>query len=471
MAVRVFTLDDQQAFARLSGDRNPLHVDPILARRLLYGRPVVHGIHLMAWALNCASAARGGALAIRRLQVEFNRPVGVDEPVELQIDAGSTSDRCTIRCGGGITTTIEVEWLSVTGEREWRVPEPPIATDGPQLVPREQLATRKGDLALWIDAPASETTFPNLVRAIGSTTFAELIATSRLVGMECPGLHSIFRSLRLSGRDDDGPIYDDRLRYRVMRLDQRFNLVQLAVDTPGFSGTLEAFIRPEPFMQPAYATLASLVEPSEFAGTSALVIGGSRGIGEVAAKLLAAGGARVALTYRHGAEEAAALVREIENGGGRASTVQLDVLEPDEGLQSAVARLGRISHLCYFATGPIFLATRGGFDASLFTSFCDFYVTGFARVVQRLRMDGLRAVLYPSSSAIDELPADMAEYAAAKAAGESACASLARQHPALAFRVPRFPRLRSDQTQSLMPARSESAEQLLLPELRALYRF
>jgi len=52
MPQRVFTSDDQLAFAKLSGDYNPLHLDPVLARRLLFGRQVVHGLHALLWSLN-----------------------------------------------------------------------------------------------------------------------------------------------------------------------------------------------------------------------------------------------------------------------------------------------------------------------------------------------------------------------------------------------------------------------------------
>ncbi|HNC74922.1 MAG TPA: MaoC/PaaZ C-terminal domain-containing protein, partial [Elusimicrobiota bacterium] len=41
----LFDWERQNAFARLSGDANPLHVDPAAARRLLFGRAVVHGVH------------------------------------------------------------------------------------------------------------------------------------------------------------------------------------------------------------------------------------------------------------------------------------------------------------------------------------------------------------------------------------------------------------------------------------------
>ncbi len=48
---RRFGLNDQRAFADLSGDHNPMHLDVQGARRLLLGSVAVHGIHLVLWAL------------------------------------------------------------------------------------------------------------------------------------------------------------------------------------------------------------------------------------------------------------------------------------------------------------------------------------------------------------------------------------------------------------------------------------
>ena len=64
-----------------------------------------------------------------------------------------------------------------------------------------------------------------------------------------------------------------------------------------------------------------------FDGKVALVTGGSRGIGAAIAARLAAGGARMAITYTKGADAAAAMVRTIENAGGTAIAIQADAAD------------------------------------------------------------------------------------------------------------------------------------------------
>src|SRR6476660_6146000 len=64
-------------------------------------------------------------------------------------------------------------------------------------------------------------------------------------------------------------------------------------------------------------------------GRTALVTGGSRGIGAAIVRALAEAGAAVAINYRERAGEADALVKQISGAGGRAIAIAADVSQSD----------------------------------------------------------------------------------------------------------------------------------------------
>ena len=64
----------------------------------------------------------------------------------------------------------------------------------------------------------------------------------------------------------------------------------------------------------------------------------------------------------------------------------------------------------------------------------------------------------------------MAEYIAAKSAGEMICKFLEKNKRDLKIYCPRFPRVETDQTLSLVPVRNEDPLPVLIEELRNFNR-
>jgi len=462
--LRTFTIDDQLRFAKLSGDNNPMHTDPGFARRLMLGKIVVHGVHTLMWGLDIALAENKTLSHISQLKVKFAKAIGIDEEVSLEWEwkGASLSLKAHVRHELAMTVraVFKSESIDAPLVSRSRFDKDVLPNDADSL----ELGLRE-NLQLTLDSSLCKSLFPELLSRLPDAQTAAILLTSKTIGMHCPGLHSIFSGISLTV-PGERPEY---ARYELIDFDERFSFATLDFQTPLLTGTLTAFQRPKPVEQPDFSALSQMVENNEFNESRALVIGGSRGLGEVTAKLLAAGGADIRITYHSGKAEADKLCTEIAEHGRSCSCFQLDISSPDQGMDAILEDGWLPTDVYYYPTPPIFQGTAGKFSQELFEQFCLFYVSAFSSILTRLRETGSAfRVLYPSTVAVDELPPNMMEYAAAKTAGESICKSLSRQLGDLAITITRFPRLDTDQTVSLYPVRNEPPAPLILATLREM---
>jgi acyl dehydratase len=456
----IFTDSEIERFALLSGDYNVIHVDPVAARRELFGRPIVHGMLVVLKAVDCFLShgdSVGREWMVKRLDVRFMKPVFPGDTVSitgLVEDAGTVQLEVASRTGRLLLIDLALFPCHLN-------PMQPLAP--PTSICRQAKSfsiddnVDGGDVSVWLNRQLAFSAFPGLMTSMSAFAVAELAALSRLVGMEYPGDRSVFSQLNLRMRDDEGQ-GGAECRYRVKRRDSRFSLVELDIEGTVFQGSVRAFFRPVTAAQPSYASICSRVEPGVFSGWRTVVVGGSRGLGEVTAKILAAGGARVLLTYRNSKEEAGRVAKEIAVSGD-ADVMPFDVLAPALPFAREPA-----THLFYFATPHIFQQREAPFDESLFNTFMRYYVTGFLKTVQLFPG---AAVFYPSSVAVDEHTPDLLEYAGAKFIGEQICRELNQRKERRVW-FERLPRVATDQTLTVTGHQAANGLDVMLPVLMGM---
>jgi len=106
---KTFTADDVETFARLTGDRNPLHFDESFARRTRPGRLIVHG-GLTTGLFNAlvAEVLPGPGSVFLHQEWDYPAPTYIGdtitaeaEVVEARADKPITTLRCSARRDDG----------------------------------------------------------------------------------------------------------------------------------------------------------------------------------------------------------------------------------------------------------------------------------------------------------------------------------------------------------------------------------
>ncbi len=165
----------------------------------------------------------------------------------------------------------------------------------------------------------------------------------------------------------------------------------------------------------------------------ALVTGASGGIGAAIARDLADAGHAVAVGYRSGIDAAATVVNEIDQAGGRAFAVHLDVTDPssvDAAVDAIEDRLGRVTILVnnagVTADGLFLRMDHDRWRAPLDTNLDGtFHVT--KRVLRPMLKERWGRIVNLSSVVALAGSAGQVNYAAAKAALIGMSRSLARE--------------------------------------------
>ena len=458
---RKFDDDDQRWFASVTGDVNPIHVDAGWAAAHFPGARVVHGQHVLLWALDELARARPGT-HLASIQATYVKPVVVGDRVEASLSADHRLMQ--IKVHGEIAVAVRVEFGGNAARDEPRFrggAVPPAA----RARKAAELAGLSGTVTLPTLAQSLTTRFAALTEALGGDRVIGLAAISTLVGMDCPGLHSMLSKVVVG---TDAEMVGDGLAFQVRKFHEPMSLVEMDIKGMGISGSVSAFTAREPAPAAPDQALRTMVSPAEFRGQRPLVVGATSGLGYATARLLAAGGADPLLTWH--ASPPDEIISAVQALGANGTALRLDAAAPPQGLAGIAASGWDGAQIYYFATPRIFRRRVEPYQEQDFRDFAGVFVDGFHEIVQTLasRSSGPLTVFYPSSIAVEDSTAGLPEYADAKAKGEQLCAEMEKKMPGLKIIVARLPRTATRQTDTFLKVKSETAEAIMLPLIRAV---
>ena len=101
--VHVFSQADFDLFARLSGDNNPIHTDPVFCSGTRFGRTVAHGLLLCSVLRGLIDHLKPGG-RLSEQAVMFPAPTYADEPMQFTVSV-------TGHKGGEFELELEVKRL------------------------------------------------------------------------------------------------------------------------------------------------------------------------------------------------------------------------------------------------------------------------------------------------------------------------------------------------------------------------
>jgi 3-oxoacyl-[acyl-carrier protein] reductase len=436
-----------EAFAIMTGDFSPIHMDSEFARTSRYRGRVVHGLLPVSAAMLAVSASHE-ASRVSNLVCRFLRPLRIGESVEIVTEGHVPQMRFKVidsvgecategQIGFGLGRAAGTGAADAAGPSYGPVAELPVGDLSPGRCERLAGVGTLGGAAGFLRAlaaqhpgvwPETETLDPNILG---------LARTSALVGMRLPGRYATFVDLEAAlerGLEDDATL--EGQVESVMKASGRLRL-QLAWTRGGQvlgSGTAAVVVNtPVPTPLNIDAIKARHLG-SGLDGRVALVAGASGGIGAATARLLAIQGAKVAVHFFRGPAAAEAVVGDILAHGGAAVAVQADLTnaaEVEGMFEMAESALGGVDILVNSAIGSFSPKPLAATRPEDFLSEVGVSLTGLhlccARAIGHMRRQKRGKIVNIGSIATEMPPAGQIAYVSVKSALTGYTRSLAAE--------------------------------------------
>lgn len=439
----IFSITDQKIFADFSGDKNPIHIDPVKARKTLAGKCIVHGMHTFLWALEML-LSKDFKLCCS-YKVYFKNAIFLDNEVICILN--NENNEIRICDPEGIVFVIiksddlpfKISDSKGIKLKKLQIIEKPLKVNPGSIKEGDTYDSYYGG-----NQSLCPSLFPILFSKVGKNIIYEISILSNIIGMQLPGLNSLITKSTIKLK------YDRLLNpsFSIKKYKRKSNLLNIKYIGNNINAEIEAFFRPEsPYIISCKEINNKLNCENLYFNQKVLIIGGSRGIGSYLAKVIALMGGKVDITYSLGLDDANKVCDDINKNCKFTSEPYKFNIKKDK---LDILSLKNYKYLFYLATPRIFGKQTNTFEERRYEEFKKFYCDLFKEIAFEFIQCGGKKIFYPSSSAVCENVKGLEEYKKAKLEGERLCLEISKNF-SIDIIVERLDRINTDQTLTLLP--------------------
>ena len=459
LSKKSFTKKDLLWFAERSGDYNPIHLNEEVSRRCISGEIIVPGMYLLLWALNNILKIEKKGLS--KINATFHNVATLNDDLELSYKQDLEDFILSIRSGIRTIATIRINFFIET------IKDNSLNRDPPKNFPKDiafnKLKNLSGELKSYLHKDCMKE-FKFLEKYFMHNIISSLMAFSRLVGMEVPGLNSLFIGINI---DISKNYKNKNIKWGVIRHTNINSLILLSINGNGINGRISTMFRPLPVNQPNITDIYKKLKKINFKGKVALIIGGSRGLGEYTAKMLASGGAVVIITYSEGKNDAIKIKNEINKFGSTCYCIKMNVIKPKAAFREIKLLNLDITHVYYFASPKIKESRNLNIDKILYKKYLIIYVMAFKSIIKLMcgSYSNNFILFYPSTIYATEGSNLFKEYINSKLKAEEVINKFNSNSKKDFIYSARLPRLFTDQNPNLSVENNTNNLQFFINEI------
>lgn len=460
LGFRKFSPKDQIKFISFSGDNNPVHSSKEYSLRTSIGQPIVHGLNILLWSMECFEKKYPMKKKIKTFeQVDFLNHLNLNEKVTCVYN----KKKNTIIVKNLYSELVKIKLESNSSDFNFKNQKELIKKKTRKIHNNTIDKFKPGmkiNYPVYADQKYAKKLFPLLSRRYGIRFVTFIANISSIIGMYVPGKSSMLLSINLK---KDNLFKNNKIK--VLRVDKRFSLIDLKILDGNFNIMIRSIFRPNSKKINHISNIKKkLTKINFFKNKKILIIGGSRGFGAYLVKILSLLECKILFTYKTSKKSGNQILNEINQINKNVRLVKFDVINPNLKL---ILKFNP-EYLFYFSTPKIFVKRSNNFEDNLYKEFSLYYFKAFSNILSKLNSSSLKLVYYPSTIAIEESPDKYPEYVKSKLIGEKVAKKIAKKKN-IKLIIDRLPRSSTDQTMSHLNIKTTDPLKLMLNVINKIY--